>query len=69
MILFLQPNVPLFQDSNIPALFMLRPAPHIRYHIAAILAAHWIQFVAQSRIALNQSETDDADTNIQTSWA
>ena len=26
---------------------MLRPAPHIRYHIAAILAAHWIQFVAQ----------------------
>ena len=26
---------------------MLRPAPHTRYHIAAILAAHWIQFVAQ----------------------
>ncbi len=26
---------------------MLRPAPHIRYHIAAILAAHWVQFVAQ----------------------
>ncbi len=26
---------------------MMRPAPHIRYHIAAILAAHWIQFVAQ----------------------
>jgi len=26
---------------------MLRPAPHIRYHIAAILAAHWIEFVAQ----------------------
>ncbi len=26
---------------------MLRPAPHIRYHIAAILAAHWIQFVLQ----------------------
>lgn len=26
---------------------MIRPAPHIRYHIAAILAAHWIQFVAQ----------------------
>jgi hypothetical protein len=26
---------------------MLRPAPHIRYHIASILAAHWIQFVAQ----------------------
>ena len=26
---------------------MLRPAPHIRYHIAAILAVHWIQFVAQ----------------------
>jgi len=24
---------------------MLRPAPHIRYHIAAILAAHWTQFV------------------------
>jgi hypothetical protein len=26
---------------------MLGPAPHIRYHIAAILAAHWVQFVAQ----------------------
>ena len=26
---------------------MLRPAPHIRYHIAAILTAHWIQFVVQ----------------------
>jgi hypothetical protein len=26
---------------------MLRPAPHIRYHIAAILATHWIQFVVQ----------------------
>ena len=26
---------------------MRRPAPHIRYHIAAILAAHWIEFVAQ----------------------
>lgn len=26
---------------------MLRTAPHIRYHIAAILAVHWIQFVLQ----------------------
>ena len=26
---------------------MLRPTPHIRYHITAILAAHWVQFVAQ----------------------
>jgi hypothetical protein len=26
---------------------MMRPAPHIRYHIAAILSVHWIQFVAQ----------------------
>ena len=26
---------------------MLRPAPHTPYHIAAILAAHWIEFVAQ----------------------
>jgi len=26
---------------------MLRPGFHIRYHIAAILAAHWIQFVQQ----------------------
>ena len=26
---------------------MLRPATHIRYHIAAILAVHWVQFVAQ----------------------
>jgi len=25
----------------------LRPAPHIRYQIAAILAAYWIEFVAQ----------------------
>ena len=26
---------------------MLCPATHIRYHIAAILAVHWVQFVAQ----------------------
>jgi len=26
---------------------MLRPATHIRYHITAILAVHWVQFVAQ----------------------
>ena len=26
---------------------MLRPSPHIRYHIAAILAVYWVQFVAQ----------------------
>ncbi len=26
---------------------MLRPATNIRYHITAILAAHWVQFVAQ----------------------
>jgi len=26
---------------------MLRPSTHIRYHIAAILAVHWVQFVAQ----------------------
>jgi hypothetical protein len=26
---------------------MLRPATPIRYHITAILAAHWVQFVAQ----------------------
>jgi len=26
---------------------MLRPVPHIRYHIAAILAMHWVEFVAQ----------------------
>ncbi len=26
---------------------MLRPAPHFRYPIAVILAAHWIQFVRQ----------------------
>ena len=26
---------------------MLRPTPHIRYHITAIFAAYWIQFVAQ----------------------
>ena len=26
---------------------MLRPVAHIRYHIAVILAAHWLQFVAQ----------------------
>jgi len=28
---------------------MLRPARHVRYHIAGILAAHWIQFVSQYR--------------------
>ena len=26
---------------------MLRPATNIRYHITGILAAHWVQFVAQ----------------------
>jgi len=26
---------------------MLLPAPHIRYHIAAILAVPWLQFVVQ----------------------
>ena len=26
---------------------MLRPATYIRYHITAILAVHWVQFVAQ----------------------
>jgi hypothetical protein len=26
---------------------MLRPATHIRYHITAILAVHWLQFAAQ----------------------
>jgi Putative transposase/Transposase zinc-binding domain len=26
---------------------MLRVIPHIRYHIAAIFAAHWIQFISQ----------------------
>ena len=26
---------------------MLRPTPHIRYHITVILAAHRVQFVAQ----------------------
>ena len=26
---------------------MLRPATHIRYHITAILAVHWVQFVVQ----------------------
>jgi len=26
---------------------MLRPATHIRYHITAMLAVHWVQFVAQ----------------------
>ena len=26
---------------------MLRPADAIRYHITAILAAHWVQFIAQ----------------------
>jgi hypothetical protein len=28
-------------------MLMLRPAPHIHCYIAAILAAHWIQFVQQ----------------------
>jgi len=42
--------------------------PMIRY--AGLFSNRWRkQYLAQSRIALNQSETDDADTNIQTSWA
>ena len=32
-----------------PNRIMLRTATHIRYHIAAILAAHWVQFVAQHK--------------------
>ena len=28
---------------------MLLHAPHIRYHIGAMLAAHWIEFVSQHK--------------------
>ena len=38
-------SIPTFQYSG--TCLMLRPAPHIRYHIAAILASHWIQFMLQ----------------------
>ena len=64
---------------------MIRPAPHIRYHIAAILAVHkyfpMIRYaglfanrwkkkdLSQGRIALNQAETDDTDTHTHQSWA
>jgi hypothetical protein len=42
-----------------------------RYTKRAVMAEYRTrkQYLARSRIALNQSETDDADTNIQTSWA
>ncbi len=33
--------------SQNKTVIMLRPATHIRYHITAILAVHWLQFVAQ----------------------
>jgi len=42
--------------------------PMIRY--AGLFSNRWRkQYLAQCRVALNQSETDDADTNISTSWA
>jgi hypothetical protein len=42
--------------------------PMIRY--AGLFSNRWRkQYLAQARIALNQPETDDVDTNIQTSWA
>jgi len=55
---------------------MLRPATHIRYHIAGILvvdpvfsgAAHWIQFVANKNIHGETLEIDpkilDPDTEV-----
>jgi hypothetical protein len=42
--------------------------PMIRY--AGLFSNRWRkQYLTQCRIALDQSETDDADTNISTSWA
>ena len=42
--------------------------PMIRY--AGLFSNRWRkQYLAQARIALNQPETDDVDTNVQTSWA
>ena len=32
----------------------VRPTTHIRYHITAILAAHWDQFVAQYKRWIGQ---------------
>jgi len=43
---------------------MLRPAPHIRYHIAAILAVHWLQFVAQYKRWIRPAKTLDPDTEV-----
>ena len=34
---------------------MLCRAPHILYHIAAILAAHWPEFLAQYKRLIRQS--------------
>jgi hypothetical protein len=59
---------------------MLRPVPHRRYSIAAILAVHWVSFVAQynrwknhylsqARRALKQADHDDTQTERLALWA
>ncbi len=47
---------------------MLRPAPHIRYHIAAILAAHWIQFLRQYKRWKYQVTTRMKKVHRQGQW-
>jgi len=47
---------------------MLRPAPHIRYHIAAILAVHLIQFVAQYKRRNYQVTTRMKKAHRQGQW-
>ena len=55
---------------------MLRPSPHIRYHIAAILvvdpvfsgAAHWIQFVVQYKRWIRPKKPGCCNTGIMKDW-
>ena len=58
------PNVPLFHHS-IPPVFLF---PMIRY--AGLFSNRWKrQYLAEARIALNQSESEDSDANTESSWA
>jgi len=47
---------------------MLRPATHICYHITAILAAHWVQFVAQYKRWKYQVTTRTKKTHRERQW-
>jgi len=47
---------------------MLRPATHIRYHITAILAVHWLQFVAQYKRWIRPEGLGYWNTGMMQDW-